>query len=1229
MNKLTTRLAALALLLVPAAGQSAGAATPEEPIITFKTNIYSQYGDENSFHIVLGSRTNDYFDIDYGFGPEEVEVSPAYFDQESQTIVGTVVQLRSNSEGIVKIYGDPANLDYFDAEGCYIDWIDLEKCVNLEILDLQHNELKRLDLTPQTNLSALYLTDNPFTAETPLVVGAPKPYLQILELDIIDYISDSFNLSDYPAVVTFDAYHNMGLKTIDPTGCPELQVISVELTQVSSIDVSRNPKLTRLNVNDSRVTELDLSQNTYLQYLLAQHVSGTINTDVKIKNVDVSKNPNLLMLNLNGNGMSEIDLSGNPILQNLALRYNSFSSIDLSANPNLYSVDLAYNDMDFKTLPLPLETWGEYYYNQNPLPCNRSYAPGTPIDFSSRVLRDGTQTSVRVWRDPLESEAVLLDEENYTYADGKITFNSVIADSVYVEFINSAFEEYTLRSASFLLKNAEDLGKPSEVVSFTATSAMAGKAVTLGLAIDGASVTSPKTIFISVAGAEAQPFTVTGSGDTAESVTPVTFTLPASGASSVSVRTEEGDVLTAFSAEGITMSAIDLSAATELRWLTVTGCNLRSVNLATNRCLKSIDLSDNRLASLDLTGIYGDYEKHVLTSLKASGNILSNVQIISTRQLQNLDLSSNSLTTFDLKNYDSIQTLDISSNRLTGELNLAYLANAQKINLSENSLDSVTIPDMPNLMDFNIASNKFTIKSLPILPASQAGIYHYAPQADLEIVKKAPGINISAQYRVIDGEGTSFEWRTIDGTPLVEGVDMVCNNGATRFLREDIGQVICYMSHPAFPDLSGDNAFTTTPVEVTGAPTTVVASFTTAESTDAANVIFTGYNTTALYIDWRGDGTEYLQYPMVSDTYTSYTNQQTYAGANVKVYTYDSPDDVAVFSIYGVKMENLDASPLKQLKAFSIGGAGLDEESLVFPAKDNLSELNLEGNNFSTLDFSSFGKLTSLVLTGNSYETFSIAEMPQLETLSLANNQITSLTMSDNNALWGLELSGNKLEHFSTNGAPALTQLFLSHNELTSLDLDANRNALIALDISSNKFDFATLPRQAEYPNLSVFYFAAQASIDATIANGHIDLSSQAKVGDTATIYRWFLGDVTFDADTAALVGEELIGNGDADPEYWVKDGVTAFCYTFNEPVTGVLYNEVYNGLYLFTNPVLVSADGIEGISSDGIATDPDQPVDVYNLTGIAVRKGVRFADAMNGLPAGLYIVNGHKYLHR
>lgn len=126
--KLNIMTGALAASLFMAASPQAFAAETEEPIITFKTNIYDTYGDTNHFGIVLGSKEETYFDIDTGFGTEEVKVDVAEFNYETGAVEGTYVGCRVSSDGIVRIYGDPAQIDYLFAEGCYIDWIDMDAC---------------------------------------------------------------------------------------------------------------------------------------------------------------------------------------------------------------------------------------------------------------------------------------------------------------------------------------------------------------------------------------------------------------------------------------------------------------------------------------------------------------------------------------------------------------------------------------------------------------------------------------------------------------------------------------------------------------------------------------------------------------------------------------------------------------------------------------------------------------------------------------------------------------------------------------------------------------------------------------------------------------------------------------------------------------------------------------------------------------------------------------------
>jgi len=226
-------------LLLMAASATAQTAD-EQPIITFKTNIYETYGGTNAFHFVLGATEETYIDVDCGFGRDEYLVGPATFDSEAHAIIGTVVTCNVNSDGMVKIYGDASLIDYFDAEGCYIETIDLGDCLNLDILDLQHNELKSLDLSRYTKLSALYLTDNPFTPETPLIVGENHPNLTILEVDIIDYISPDFDITTYPELVSFDGLRHKDADTPRPL---ELQETASPLRRQLSHPDSRRHRM--------------------------------------------------------------------------------------------------------------------------------------------------------------------------------------------------------------------------------------------------------------------------------------------------------------------------------------------------------------------------------------------------------------------------------------------------------------------------------------------------------------------------------------------------------------------------------------------------------------------------------------------------------------------------------------------------------------------------------------------------------------------------------------------------------------------------------------------------------------------------------------------------------------------------------------------------------------------------------------------------------------------------
>lgn len=725
-------LVVMSLLLVPEAMWAKKTRADEKPIITIHSDAYKEIGAENNFGIMLGSISTDYFDIDCGFGLEEMEVEPWTVDNGA--IVGTYKSIRVSEKGEIKIYGDASKIDMIQLQGGYITSIDMEECKNLEVLDLSHNALKKLDLTPFTNLYAIYLTDNPFTKETPLKVGGPKNRLAILEIDIIDHLDQSFNLSDYPALQSFDAYHNMDLWEIDPTGCPELLTMSLELTNVSSVDVSKNPKLMSLNISETRVKSIDLSNNPKLTTLMAEHASGSVNNKYHLDGIDLSNQPNLTILYLGGNQLTSVDLSHNTMLTNVNLSRNRLTSLDLSKNSALYSVTLNYNDMDFATLPAPQTTWGEYFYLQNAMQVAKSMAAGQELDLSSRVLRADTETTAAVWVKNDDGNDSLLDEALYSFKDGKVTFTQAIPDSVYVKFANSLLNEYQLSTTPFMVKTLEDLGKPSPAVTLVAGN-NGDKAFAAYVGISGASADRPKNFFADFGDGNLVEF------KSSSSAFPAAPNLTGSlkEGASLTVYTAEGEQLNAFGIVDFALQSIDLQKATALGLLKINNSGLHTIDLRFNRLLSSLDLDNNSLEALDLTGLYPIWEKHLLERLSAADNQLENVTIVATTPITDLNLSGNKISEFSLKNFDNIKNLDLSDNVLAEELNLAYLGNAEHINLSGNNLSRVVYDSFESLKDFDLSGNQFTIETLPYQPGAEN--YIYAPQKPIQILKSAPSVS--------------------------------------------------------------------------------------------------------------------------------------------------------------------------------------------------------------------------------------------------------------------------------------------------------------------------------------------------------------------------------------------------------------------------------------------------------------------------------------------------------
>ena len=314
--------------------------------------------------------------------------------------------------------------------------------------------------------------------------------------------------------------------------------------------------------------------------------------------------------------------------------------------------------------------------------------------------------------------------------------------------------------------------------------------------ISGASVDNPSKIMVDFGNGELKEFDVTSD----EATTTISGT---STAYNMYIYMPENAVLSALSLDGQRLLSLDLKAATELRHLSARGCQLSTVNLAYNRCLASIDLSDNSLSTLDLAGISGSYEKTFLKKIVAANNRISNFHIVNTSGCRYLDLSNNKLEEYNLKNYDNMLHLDLSGNKIQ-TVNMAYLSNAEYINLSNNHISEIeNMIEIPGLAELNLSGNMLTLATLPVIE-NAATKYVYAPQSKIVIASKAPSVALDEQNLVINGNTTEYKWVKTDGTVLVDGSDYTLKDGFTRFLTIDGDAVHCEITNGAFPAFTGE-----------------------------------------------------------------------------------------------------------------------------------------------------------------------------------------------------------------------------------------------------------------------------------------------------------------------------------------------------------------------------------------------------------------------------------------
>ena len=1219
-----TFLPSFLLLVMAMLWSSLAAHAQDEWMIKFHTNVpekAKKTGVAAQVSFVLGSKSdkaNVY--IDYGSGETEVEIKKAIVenDKGELAIKGTLCTNAVTDAGWVTISGDPNDLYFFNASGNEIDKIEFNPNLKLQVLNLEHNVLTSLNIDRLQSLNVIYLQDNPFSATTPLMIGK-MPELIVLEVPQIGHISPNFTLKNFPKLRSFDAYHTIGLKVADPTGCPNLQRLSLDMTSVESVDLSKNSELEILNVGDSRVKTLDLRNNPKITQLYISHSSGTVNTDVKFESIDVSHCPELYYFYCGGNNLKELNLRNNPKLFTLSCDRNLLRKLDVSQNPILYSVNVRYNYMDFATLPEP-GNWFEYYHEQNPMELNDTYKVGDVIDLSKRVLRPKTTTQARLFRVPKAdpTKPVELDDSYYSYENGKVTLKKELDEEVFVQFNNSRLKDYPIRTENFRVKTVAEFGKDVKAIQL-ASLGDAGSPLKMSVGILGATAANPVTVKVDLGDGNTTPFQIKDERPaTANIVTTRT------GAGDIIVYVPQDKYVTSLESDGQYIDNIDLSALTELRTLTLKRANLTTIDLSYNNKLEKLDLSQNQLRRVDLRGPSSYFNKSKLSDINVSYNQIDSLLFNTIYGVTKLNVSHNKLNKLDLKDADNLRMLDISHNKFT-RLLLNHSELIEDVNVSNNELTEVKIPPVAPIKKLNVSGNYFTLANMPNDFGLTRGNFIYAPQHVLQISTSSPGIDLSEQNITKNGATTNFVWKKKDGSSLQLGKDYTITNGSAKFTNLALDSIYCEMTHPAYPDFEGQNVFKTTNVHPIAFPKYELASFTTVNQTDSVVLSLASYIPgKSVYFEWGGNG-NVTQYTL-GDKYKIF-QAKSKANTKVRVLVAEADDKVKVFSVANVNMTDVDLTGLKEAKLIAVTRAGLT--SIKLPAAPNLTDLNLEGNELTDINLSAFPNLNFISLTGNKIKTFDLSQAPNLGIAYLSSNKMKEIKLN-NPKLWNLDLSDNDLESVSLDKLPMLEQLWLNANKLTKVDVSKNTN-LTVLNVVGNRLKFSTMPLPSNNGKpFNRYSYNLQAPIDVKCVNGKVDLSSEAVVGGEMTTYHWFIGNVTY--RDGELRGEKL----ELNEEYTLENGVTTLKLdkTFTNLVC-VMANDNFPNALIYTNYITFTpATGIDAVTADkdvkiqfldgaiSVLGAQNSTVAIYSIDGKLVYQG-KVADDSSRIPLGrgTYIV--------
>ena len=354
-------------------------------------------------------------------------------------------------------------------------------------------------------------------------------------------------------------------------------------------------------------------------------------------------------------------------------------------------------------------------------------------------------------------------------------------------------------------------------------------------------------------------------------------------------------------------------------------------------------------------------------------------------------------------------------------------------------------------------------------------------------------------------------------------------------------------------------------------------------------------------------------------------------------------------------LEQLDLSKNTALEVLDAQGNALP--TLSISNAKGLDVVNVADNQLTKLTLSGTARPTTVVCAGNQ-----LTALPTATTLSSVNylwaqdNAVKVLPIAQSKGLRGLNASDNQLTTINFASTPQLHDVWVSNNELTTLDLSKSSPQLQSLVADHNLLATVKWDKNSKR---TVKYVALQHnaiclnSMPSLVFGGaslYVDASEQKPYALPKMVY-----DVDETIDISTLVAQNGWGvstlaqvsvlneNGEtltAGTDYSVKNNAFTFS-TVQKGLHFSITSSAYAG-YEFTTSVF-NVGTTEGIGQADaahplivhagqgciqIVADSEADVTVASTTGACIlRTHLSKGQHSLNVPAGVYVVNGHKVM--